>query len=69
MYNDLIRHGCIPNKSWLIDKIPKIEYLTKLNNYGLYINKSASYNQIIYNNHYHYELYAYSNNGIFVYKK
>jgi len=53
----------------LIDRIPKIEYLTKLNNYGLYIKKSLSAeNQIIYDDYYNYELIAYSRNGIYVYK-
>jgi len=51
----------------LIDKIPKIEYLTKLNNYGLYVVKAPD-GKIIYNNHYYYELNAYSKDGIFIYK-
>lgn len=30
MYNDLISHGCIPNKSWLIDKIPDMNEALKI---------------------------------------
>jgi hypothetical protein len=51
----------------LIDKIPKIEYLTNLINYGLYIDKLDD-NILKYDNKYQYELYAYSENGIYVYK-
>jgi len=51
----------------LIEKIPKIEYLTNLKNYGINLIGMANH-FIIYNNHYNYKLVAYSQRGINIYK-